>query len=413
MRALLVASALGLAQAGWAAFQWYELLVARRGGEVVCGSAAADTAPRSGTPRSRAAVHAATGLPVAGLGRRVRAGRVRAAAGRADPARAAARGGRVAGRELRRRDRGRGRRGPLLAASLRFGHLCRPAAASYLLALAYAAAVCLGDRAAAAPARSRAARRSRRHFSVSPSRVLLRTGPAHAAEPDGRGHRTRRGAPRRVRGRQRRRRSARSRPSSTSIPPEARQLLSDTLAAYAASAECGAAAAAHGHRPAAEPRLRLTEWTDTLCSHCKQTARDARCSSAERFGARRVHASRRTSTRSTRRATRTSTLDDSQPLRCLAARVQICAEGKPGAFDFVGELFDRQGSLTEPMLWELAEPLVPRAELEACARSPETEKKLQDDIAWARGSRHHGHAAPASSAGARRSPTRRCSTCSR
>src|SRR5262249_60574372 len=74
---------------------------------------------------------------------------------------------------------------------------------------------------------------------------------------------------------------------------------------------------------------------------------------------------------------------DKDPLRCLAARLQICAEGKPGEFEFVGQLFANQNSLSEPMVWQLAEPLGPRADLEACVVSPDTETKLQADIAWA------------------------------
>ncbi len=62
--------------------------------------------------------------------------------------------------------------------------------------------------------------------------------------------------------------------------------------------------------------------------------------------------------------------------------MQICAEGKPGEFEFVGSLFQNQAALSEAKLWELAAPIGPRAELEACASSPETEKKLQADIAW-------------------------------
>jgi protein-disulfide isomerase len=169
-----------------------------------------------------------------------------------------------------------------------------------------------------------------------------------------------------------------------SIPPEARQLLSDTLAAYAASGEYDLPAARTVIGPAAaEPRLRLTEFTDTLCSHCKQL-HETLLELRRRFGdAAFTVAPHQYPLDGS--CNKNIVRDESEPIRCLAARVQICAEGMPGAFDFVGKLFENQGSLSDDKLWELAEPLGSREDLDACVRSAETEKKLQDDITWAAG----------------------------
>ncbi len=135
-------------------------------------------------------------------------------------------------------------------------------------------------------------------------------------------------------------------------------------------------------------RLELTEWSDTLCSHCAQLHQtleqmqqrlgpdtfslvahqyplDPACNSSMQGG-------------------------KSDPVRCTSARAQICAEGRPGAFELTGELFRRQRALTEPIVLELASRVLPRAELESCLRAPETERKLQEDIAWAVAHDIHG-----------------------
>jgi serine/threonine-protein kinase len=82
--------------------------------------------------------------------------------------------------------------------------------------------------------------------------------------------------------------------------------------------------------------------------------------------------------------------DDSNPLPCIAARAQICAEGRPGAYELTGELLRRQRELDEALVLEIASRFVPSAELAVCMSAPETEQKLQDDVAWAIAHDIHG-----------------------
>jgi hypothetical protein len=65
-RALLLASAIALVHTAWALFQWYELIVARRGGDIVCvgGGHCAEV----WSSPFATAVHARTGMPVAAWG---------------------------------------------------------------------------------------------------------------------------------------------------------------------------------------------------------------------------------------------------------------------------------------------------------------------------------------------------------
>jgi serine/threonine-protein kinase len=164
-----------------------------------------------------------------------------------------------------------------------------------------------------------------------------------------------------------------------SLPAQAKQLLSDTLAAYAAGpiVTLPPARAVIGPQ---FPRLVLTEFTDTLCSHCAQmheVLKELRI----RFGPDAFSVAPHQYPLDS--GCNSAIKGESNPVRCLAARVQICAEGAPNEFEFVGSLFESQTTLDEAKLWELSQVLGPRDDLEACVKSPETEKKLQDDIAWA------------------------------
>lgn len=129
-------------------------------------------------------------------------------------------------------------------------------------------------------------------------------------------------------------------------------------------------------------RIQLTEFTDTLCGHCKQL-HETLVELRRRFGESAFSVAPHQYPLDPS-CNRNITGDkDPEPLRCLAARLQICAEGNPAGFDFAGKLFENQNGLSEAMAWQLAEPLGPRAELEACVKSTDTEKKLQSDISWA------------------------------
>ena len=68
------------------------------------------------------------------------------------------------------------------------------------------------------------------------------------------------------------------------------------------------------------------------------------------------------------------------PVRCISASAQICLEDHPSGFEFAGRLYESQRILDVDMVYTLAAPYMPRAELEACVESPETAAKLQADI---------------------------------
>ena len=163
------------------------------------------------------------------------------------------------------------------------------------------------------------------------------------------------------------------------LPPAALQSLSDSLLIYRQS-------------PYFEPRtprllkagsagapVVITEFTDSLCGHCAtlhQTmsyietlvapssfALDARHYPLD--GNCNPHIPTR----------------HRDNVRCLAARAQICAEGTGS--ELSGAIFQHQRGLTADRVFDLASPFLSRAALEQCLASPETERKLQEDIEYA------------------------------
>ena len=371
---LAAAAAIALAHTAWALFQWYELLVARRGGQIVCGPGGGHCAEVWDSPFA-SAVHAQTGLPVAAWGvawgvtalvlplvARIRIARRRVVEPWIGATLLTAAGGLVGASVL-------------LSASLAFGHLCTTCGLTYVLVLAYLGTCAFGLGFVPLAQIARGAplvagvlalafallivpgRRTPQSMSASGAKAL-ESLPAMTGSADEREI---------VR-------------FIDSLPPNVKQLLSDTLAAYAAAPVVTLPPARSVIGPA-NPRLAFTEFTDTLCSHCAEMY-EVLTQLRQRFGpdafslAPHQYPLDPACNSAIKR-------DDSAPIRCLAARVQICTEGRPGDFEFVGSLFRSQASLTEEKLWELAAPMGSKEELEKCASSPETEKKLQDDIAWA------------------------------
>lgn len=127
--------------------------------------------------------------------------------------------------------------------------------------------------------------------------------------------------------------------------------------------------------------VRITEFTDALCGHCASLHETiAQLSQALPDGSFALEA-------------RHFPLDSAcNPLmegesktavRCLAARSAICLEDRPEAFVYAGRIYENQRTLDDDKVYELAEPLLTKNDLVSCVNAPDTEAKLQDDIAWA------------------------------
>ncbi len=367
--ALTLAAAHGL----WSVFQWSQLIVARRGGEPFCALGQSGACSALWDSAFARGVASLTGVPLAGwgvawsltaLGLPLWAGlRLRRAAAW-EPFWSAtlltAAGG-VAGVL------------GLAGVSASQGILCTNCTITYLLVLSYAFVCAAGSRHLKPTRLARGAGVSLTAVALAYALLLypgLETPRAAAGLASFK--RTPEQAPfeslEEVRER------------LAKLPEEERQQLSDARARYLGLDPPPA------HRPraligSADAPVRITEFSDVLCGHCANMHRTFELLQAivppgwfalelRQFP---LHADCN------------PYADESAggAVRCTAARVRICVESHPNAFALDSQLFARQRKLDEALLYDLAQELMPRAKLEACVRSAETQASLEDDIAWA------------------------------
>ncbi len=167
------------------------------------------------------------------------------------------------------------------------------------------------------------------------------------------------------------------------LPPEARQLLSDFMLEYETqkpAAQVPLARVVLGDPSAVS---HLVDWTDPLCPHCADLHEaldelrrvtpggfatephlfplDGLCNSAvERKG-------------------------PTGEVRCLASKALVCLEAEPDKFALGQKvIFENQAALTPEKVFELLRPFTDKRVLETCIASPDTQKKLDLDIAAGR-----------------------------
>ncbi|HET7293629.1 MAG TPA: thioredoxin domain-containing protein [Vicinamibacteria bacterium] len=160
-----------------------------------------------------------------------------------------------------------------------------------------------------------------------------------------------------------------------SLPPQLKQTLADALHLYRRSPvlPTGPARALRGS-PSAP--VRITEFTDILCGHCAElqaTLRDLEGRLPP--GSFSVDARQFPLDAACNPAVSRS----GEPVRCAAARAQVCMEGDPSGAEYTKRLFERQEGLTLEAVVSLAEGLGARGRLEACMASAETQAKISAD----------------------------------
>lgn len=135
---------------------------------------------------------------------------------------------------------------------------------------------------------------------------------------------------------------------------------------------------ARGLQGVAGAPVRVTHFTDVLCGHCAElheTLRQLRVRLPP--GSFSVEPRQFPLDGACNPLARGSLQD---PVRCVAAKVQICFAGDPRAEELAAVLYSRQEGLTAETVYALAEPFRPRRDLQACVASPGTAARLQEDL---------------------------------
>lgn len=384
VRGPLVLLALALAECGLAIFQWLQLLTLRGGGATVCGVSERVNCETVWNSSFATSVHDLLGMPVAALG--LVWGLT--AAGLA--------GLYLAWRRARRTVRPAINGLRLVAAagvaaclvfalaSASSGALCPTCLGTYALVLAFAAAAWKGLEGPLLPQRGEWGRALGWTVGLAGAAylALLVPGLATPRAPTGAA------APLGV---------ASGDPSSLegflgSLSPQDQQDVADALARYRSDAPLPAPSPARRLHGSPSAPVKVVEWTDSKCPHCKLLV-EALAELKRRVSAERMSLEvRQFPLDPTCNASIPRQYADGVALRCTAAKAQICLEQAPDFWALREKLFAAQEALrTNEQVLEIASSgSVPRAALETCIASAETAAKLQEDVAYAKQHDIHG-----------------------
>ena len=371
-------TALGALAALWALVLWGELVASRVGGSPVCALGDASACAAVWDSSFASFVHRSTGLPVAGWGLAwglaafvlplialLRVAEARPAPGLVSAIRFTAAAGALSVLAL-------------VAVSAAAGALCLGCAGTYLLVAGYAGIALLGWPGAGLPEAGRGALLAGTAALVAfvvllypGTRTPRAVGEAgrDAVAAAARGFAAGGGtgdAPR----------DARLRQLVSLLAPPMKQRLADSLLIYRQSPVFDPPSPRRLEGPASAP-VRITTWSDVLCGHCADLHRT--------LVSLREHAPAGSFAVDARQYPLDGGCNpyvgrSESPLRCEAAKVMICLEGRENETALVGTVFENQDGLTTAKLHQLVSPFVPRAELEACVSSADTARKLREDI---------------------------------
>lgn len=174
------------------------------------------------------------------------------------------------------------------------------------------------------------------------------------------------------------------------LPQEQKQALSDLIEQYRQTPVRGKPRPTRVRYGPADAPLKMVEFTDIRCGHCrnlsetlkvlKKVAPPGSLSIEPRYFP--LDSACNPKMQGT----------DGTGVRCVGAKAQICLEQAPDFWELREKLFEQQSSLTTPeRVLEIASSgSVSRQQLEACIASPETNAKLQEDIAYGEEQDLHG-----------------------
>jgi serine/threonine-protein kinase len=382
--------ALSALSALWSLFLWMELVLLRSGGQSFCATGGSFDCSTIWNGAFSSAVQRLTGLPIAGWGLAWSVvafalpltGLLRRAQGRAAP-------------EVLSATRLTAAAGVLvivvmIAASLIEGAVCIGCVGTYLLVAVYAVVALSRWRSAGLPNGPKAAVLAG-GTALAAYLVLLYPGlrtPRMSGEAGRRaveavapgGPASASGSPAAARGTGDPQRDKALSDLVASLDPSLKQTMADSLAIYRAAVpqQLPAPRALNGSDLAP---VRITEFTDILCEHCAalnetlHTLREHVAPGSFSVDARQFPLDGRCNSLTGPR--------EGDDVRCVAAKLLICAEPAGKEPELATALFDKQQGLTGNKAMQIASGFLPRERIGPCLGSPATEAALAQDIAAA------------------------------
>jgi protein-disulfide isomerase/uncharacterized membrane protein len=140
----------------------------------------------------------------------------------------------------------------------------------------------------------------------------------------------------------------------------------------------------------AEAPVKIVEWTDSKCPHCKVLVEGV-AALKKRVPESKLSLEARQYPLDGACNTGIAPQYTDGGLRCLAAKAQICLEEASDYWELREQLFAAQGALNPELVMTIASSgSVSRSQLEACVNNPNTHRRLQEDVAYAQDHDIHG-----------------------
>ncbi len=167
------------------------------------------------------------------------------------------------------------------------------------------------------------------------------------------------------------------------LPPPEKQRLSNSITLFRENkAPSGTAPAPRRLYGPADAKMKMVEWVDIRCGHCKNL--NDTLNELKRVAPEGSFSLEARNFPLDSECNSYVQMSDGQGIRCTAAKAMICLEPTKEYWELRNDLFGAFSSLTKEKVLELASTgSMKRPELEACIASSETAAKLKEDVDYA------------------------------
>ncbi|HEX8822536.1 MAG TPA: thioredoxin domain-containing protein [Archangium sp.] len=169
------------------------------------------------------------------------------------------------------------------------------------------------------------------------------------------------------------------------LPPTEQQALANALAKYREDSPLPALAPARRRHGPVDAPVKMVEWTDSRCPHCKSLVEVLALMKKRLPEGKLSLEARQFPLDAACNPAMPPRASDGTGIRCVAAKGQICLEDAPDFWELREQLFEAQASLSPSKVMDiLSSGSVSRSQLEACIASQETTRKLNEDVEYAK-----------------------------